>query len=899
MILPAGHRLGPYEIVSPVGAGGMGEVYKARDTRLDRTVAVKVLAPAAADLEGRARFEREARAVAKLDHPHICGIYDVGHAEGRPYLVMPLLEGQTLAARLARGPLPLAEALAIGAQLAGALHRAHREAIAHRDVKPANVMLTKAGAVLLDFGLAKLRATAGAVSLSTTTDVVAPATGTGTLVGTIPYMAPEQVEGKDADARTDIWALGVVLHEMVTGERPFGGVTSASLIGAILKDEPAAISSRQPLAPTVLDQLVATCLEKDPDARWQSAADVDRQLRWMAENLRTSRATAAPAPRRLGARLAPWLVAAAMLPAGFLLRTQPEEDAGPASPVVFSIEAPPGHTLAGPPASAPTPQFAVSPDGRKIVFLAEREGDTHLWLRDLAETSPRRLEGTHGALDPFWSPDSRQIAYFADNLLKTMDVNVEAPPRVVTPDVVDPRGGTWSHQGVILLAAVAQRGLQRVNADGGRPAPVELVGEASAVRWPHFLPTPDGQSFLFQVRHEDAKVRGVYVGSLGSSSPRRLVGTSWGANYAAGHLLFLDGSTLLAQPFDVWRGELSGTPIALARNVGGSSTGLGAFTVSTTGVLAHARSFATATELRWVDRGGNAIGAVAPAAEYVDFHLSPDGSRLSYSRGDPESQAADVWVLDLARGTNIRLTSHPMTDASAIWSPSGDQIAFRSNRAGGTATELFLISPQPGATEQRRYGAADLRATGRPTSNLVAWDWSIDGRLVLHQPTAETGFDIWAVSAAGDLAPTALLNSAANEVQGVVSPDGRWLAYASDQSGTYEVYVQSFPNGAQKTLVSVNGGVEPRWRGDGRELYYVQPDGMLMRVPIRQGAGFDAAAPVPLFKATISRTVNPYRMNYIPSADGTRFLMRAPVDQSPPSITVVLNWTSLLNQNAK
>lgn len=878
----------------------MGEVYKARDTRLDRTVAVKVLAPAAADLEGRTRFEREARAVAKLDHPHICGIYDVGHAEGRPYLVMPLLEGQTLAARLARGPLPLAEALSIGAQLAGALHRAHREGIAHRDVKPANVMLTKTGAVLLDFGLAKLRATASAVSLSSTTDVVAPATGTGTIVGTIPYMAPEQVEGKDADARTDIWALGVVLHEMVTGERPFGGATSASLIGAILKDVPAPISSRQPLAPKALDHLVSSCLVKDPELRWHSAADLKRQIEWVGQNVEVERSATTRAPRSLGVRLAPWLVAAAMLPAGFLLRTQSEEDAGSASPVVFSIEAPPGHTLAGPPASMTAPQFALSPDGRFLVFLASQgEGQTHLWLRDLSEATPRRLPGTEGAVDPFWSPDSRHIGYFAENLLKTIDVGADIAPRVIGPGSFDPRGGTWNPQGVILFTPVAQRGLQRVDVAGGPTAVVEIDGEARTARWPLFIPTPDGRSFLFQVRHEDAEVRGVYLGSLDTPSSRRLVASPWGAKYAPGYVLFLDGPTLLAQPFDVGRGELGGTPTALARDVGGSTSGHGAFTVSTTGVLAHARSFATATELRWVNRDGTTMDTVAPSAEYVDFHLSPDESQLAFSRVDPETQAPDVWVLDLGRRTTSRITSHPMTDASAVWSPGGDQMVFRSNRTGGTGTELFLISPKPGATEQRRYGAPEQRATGRPTSNVVGWDWSRDDRIVLHQPTEETGFDILAFSASGDLAVTPLAGSVANEAQGVVSPDGRWLAYTSDESGTYEVYVQSFNDGAQKTLVSVKGGAEPRWRRDGRELYYVQPDGMLMRVPIRQGAGFDAAAPAPLFKTTISRTVNPYRMNYIPSADGTRFLMRAPVDQAPPSITVVLNWTSLLNQNAK
>jgi serine/threonine-protein kinase len=504
MTLKAGVRLGPYEIQAPIGAGGMGEVYRARDTRLDRTVAIKVLpTDVAGDAAARSRFEREARAIAALDHPHICGIYDVGDHDGTHFLVMPLLEGQTLAARLEKGPLPIEQALKIAAEIADALDKAHRQGIVHRDLKPANIMLGKAGAgsssvpqaKLLDFGLAKLKGAAGPISLSGMSQMAttSPATGAGTLLGTVPYMAPEQVEGKDADARSDIWALGAVTYEMATGTRPFAGGTPASIIGAILKDDPPPISARQALAPPALDQLVAGCLEKDPEARWQSAADVRRQLIAVG---RSPADSARPAdPPSLRSRIG-WTAAAilSLVLAGDALRSRFFQSEGPPPDVtMFSLYAPPGLAFAGASGSVAAPQLALSPDGRRLVFeITEPLGRTSVWMRRLDETESRPLAGTDNAEHPFWSPDGQAVGFIAQGMLKKLDITRAGPPDVITQATVDTRGSSWSPNGTILYVPSGNVGLLQVPSRGGSGSSVDLddpSADLMSARWPGFFRT--------------------------------------------------------------------------------------------------------------------------------------------------------------------------------------------------------------------------------------------------------------------------------------------------------------------------------------------------------------------------------------------------------------------------
>ena len=878
----------------------MGEVYKARDTRLDRTVAIKVLlSEVAGDSDCRARFEREARAVAALDHPHICGIYDVGSVDGTHYLVMPHLEGQTLAARLEKGPLPLDQVLKIAVQIADALDKAHRQGIIHRDLKPANIMLTKTGSKLLDFGLAKLRSKAVPISMSGMTRMATsmPDTAQGTILGTVQYMAPEQVEGKEADARSDIWAFGVVVYEMVTRVRPFSGQTAASIIGSILRDDPPNVSTRQPVAPSALDQLVNVCLAKDPEDRWQSMWDVKRQLEWIFErDSAKASQLKLPKKRSLVAIAAPVVVAGFVGAVGMWLVQlwRPGSVEMPGRPIVFTIDPPPGLSLAGPAASTSVPQLAISPDGRHVAFVAaDSQGRSNLWVRTLDDPQSRPLAGTEGAIDPFWSPDSRRIGFLSQGILKLTDVGTAGSPQTISKALVDSRGGAWNTDGTILFYAARPAALSRVAATGGPVTEISLGDAIGMARWPEFL--PDGEHLLFQARDADLDRRGIYVRSLSGneSGSRRLIGSDWTAHYGSGYLLFLDGSTLMAQPFDAMRRELGGTSAVVVRGVGGSSTAYGAFSVSSTGVLAYTGGLSTQSELRWVERSGGTGDLVAPKGDYVDLSLSPDQSRVAYSRVDPQSQAPDVWILDLARGTSTRITSERLVDASPIWSPGGDQIIFRSNRTSTIGVELYLTTSSPGGTTRRIFGLED--AGPNTPSNVIPCYWSPGGQVVFYQATLNAGYGIW-TSSVEQKNPKAILDTQYNELHAAISPDGRWMAHASDQSGRYEIYVQDFPGGARRTLVSTNGGMQPQWRGDGRELYYIQADGSLMQVAVRTGERFDASAPTALFKTAIPTMLNPYRMDYVPAADGQRFLMKVPVKETPPAITVVLNWPALLNR---
>lgn len=892
MSLAPGVRLGAYEIVSLLGVGGMGEVYRAHDSRLHRDVALKVLRDdVASDLKLRARLDREARSIAQLSHPHICTLHDVGEADGSAFLVFELLEGETLASRLIRGPLPIADALTIASQIADAASAAHRKGIIHRDLKPGNIMLGRGGAKLLDFGLAKdmLPLVGGA---STTTEA-APLTGQGLIVGTLHYMAPEQLEGRPADVRSDIWALGAVLYEMVTGERAFGGDTPASVVGAILKDEVPALSTRQPLAPGALNHLVQGCLAKMPEDRWQSMVDVKRQLEWIrASHIdgpfeSVPRVQASVAKRRwwpMGLAAVPLLMFAALLPDWWAHRSE-------LAPVLtqLSVLSPPETRFSGPPASVVSPQIALAPDGRQIAFVAESpRGRSSLWVRGLSAAQAQLLRGTENAMYPFWSPDGRSLGFFAQGKLKTIGLDGE-PPRTLSDASLDSRGGTWGPDGTILFAPEANGPLAKISAAGGAVTPVTQLDPArreSSHRFPSFL--PDGRHFLYTTRSPQQDDWGISIGSLDSPIGQPLIPRSeWGGQFAPpGHILFLRAGTLMAQAFDARRLTLGGEPTAILSDVGATTTGYAAFSASGTGSLIHASHIGAPGRLRWYDRSGNAGAWVTEPGEYLDFELSPDERTVAISRvSDPGLTAADLWLIDLERQLPTRFTVDRENEASVLWSPDGRDVVFRSNRQG--FTQLY---------RKRSSGIDTERPILNAGNNVITSDWSRDGSLIVFTATTSTGFEIWVWRTNTDEKPRLAVRTPVNAMHGHLSPDGKWIAYASDESGELQVYVQPFPPTGDKRQMSPDGGSEPRWRRDGQELFYLATGGTLMQVAIPGRDAFKASVPHPLFGVRVPFMGNPYHTNYAVSADGQRFLVNTMTSDASLPIDIVLNWTGLLKK---
>src|SRR5262245_8417009 len=892
MPLGLGARLGPYEIQSAIGAGGMGEVYKARDTRLDRIVAIKILPDAlTGDPQFRERFAREARAISQLDHPHICTLHDVGEQNGTSFLVMQYLEGETLEARLKKGALPLDHALQVAIQIADALDKAHRAGIVHRDLKPGNIMLVRRGgpsgppdAKLLDFGLAKTTAAVASAGLSMLpTTPPATMTARGTILGTLQYMSPEQLEGAEADPRADVFAFGAVLYEMVTGTKAFEGKSQASLIAAILDREPSPLSGALPTAPEMLDRVVKKCLAKQPDERWQSATDLHDALKWIAEG--TGGVSAANVPTRshsrwvwaLGGAAAAALVALGARGAVTFRRAAPE-------PIITRLD------VITPPTSDAF-SFALSPDGRQLAFVASGERGSQLWLRSLDRATAQPLAGTEGASYPFWAPDSRVIGFFAEGKVKRVDLGGGAPQSLA--DAPYPRGGTWNADGVIVYAPSIADPLMRVAATGGTAAPVtRLAPGQGSHRWPQFL--PDGRRFLFLMTTGQSQTQGVYVGSLEGDEPKRVMPAEIAAMYAApGYLLVVSQGVLTAHAFDAGRATVTGEPIPLAQAVGADDGAFhSAFSVSAAGVLAHRTGASARTQLVWVDRTGKML-AVGQPDENASGNpaLAPDGQRVALSRNVQGNY--DLWLIETSRGAASRFTFDGAIENSPVWSPDGRQIAFRSNRKG--VHDLF---------EKPAGGTADeqpLLVTSQAKSPL---DWSPDGRLLLYgTQDPKTGSDLWVLPMMGERKPFAVLQSSSDEIEGQFSPDGRWLAYASNESGRYEIYVRSFPEAGGKWQVSVGGGLQPRWKLDGRELFYVAPDSRLMAAPIRlvpETHALEAGTPEPLFRTQLATGPNiapagfQARAQYAVAADG-RFLMNSAADEGVRSpITIVQNWTAAL-----
>jgi len=895
MPLTAGTRLGPYEITAPLGSGGMGEVYRARDTRLGREVAVKVLpASLSSSPEVRARFEREARTVSSLNHPHICVLHDVGHEAGTDFLVMELVEGETLAQRIARGALPVADLLRIGGQIADALDRAHRAGVIHRDLKPGNVMLARSGAKLMDFGLARPTGLAGpggsgvSAAMTQSPTMAAPLTAEGSIVGTFQYMAPEQLEGREADARSDLWALGCVLYEMATGRRAFEGATQASLISAIMRDQPRPMSQLAPLSPPALERVVGALLAKDPDDRWQSAADVRRELEWTASGDSSAGSSAgsriaAPLPalrRRLPSGAWGLGIGAAIAALALLYAFGPGASRRETAPLVrFSIASPPGTTL-------PLPAEAqLSPDGRTIVFTANDSlGASRLFLRPLASRDARALPGTEGASEPFWSPDGRMLGFFANGRLRR--VALDGSPPVDLCDAPDPRGGAWSTNGTIVFAPNNQGGLLRVSAGGGQPTPVTAVDTARherGHRYPQFL--PDGRHFLYVALGTEEQVS-TYLASLSGEKPVEVARAGSMARYAPpGYLLYLDGEVtathhrLLARRFDAGRGRASGEEQLVLDRVEASNFGCANLTAAAGGGLVTQRWQAAHLRLEWRDWQGNTMGVAVQDLDGAPGPLSPDGTRLAYSGNDPR----DLYVLDMVSGVSTRLTFENHDVSWMCWSPDGRRIAF-ARVTGSRGWECRLKSADGSGPDSMLFHGPGLFS--------YPLQWSRDGRWLLMRCTSASGnFDLWRMPMTGAGKPEVYQQTAAEEGDGCLSPDGRWVAYVADENGKPGLYVQSFPEPGARYQVAISDPAAARWSRRGDALGVITRNGDPVLIQVSTAGGFRQGAATR--RPTLPRQP---RLEDI-SPDEQRLLMGSRKDLTgATSLEVVLGWTQLLEK---
>jgi serine/threonine protein kinase len=886
--LNTGIRLGPYEILALVAAGGMGEVYRAHDTRLGRVVAIKILGSAlGSDADARRRFDTEARLLAQLDHPRIGAIHDVGHDSGLDYIVMEFLDGQSLADRIARGPLPIAEVIGYAVELATGLAYAHRRGVVHRDLKPANILITPHGLKIVDFGLGTLRQdeqrSSGEIAAMKT--ALLRKTEADCIPGTAGYMPPERLQGFAADHRADIFAFGAVLYEMTSGRRAFDGETAADSIAAILTAEPPPLAAGSDPTISEIDWVVRGCLRKSPNERWQSAADVEAVLKRIAStNARPTpqheRMPQRPSRRALiGPASAVAAIAAAIgVLGGMALRPQATLDRP--QPVALSVMPPADGAFTPTEGSVQSPQLSVSPDGQALAFVASGStGVPQVWVRRLDSTDVRPLAGTANAAYPFWSASSRSIGFFADSQLKRVDLD-GAPARTLAPAPAG-RGGTWNTDGVILFSRGTADAIYRLNADGTVVQQTTLSASRhdTSHRWPQFL--PDGRHFVYFARSTHGMQSSIRVASLdGGPDDAVVVESNVGATYGSGQLLYVADGALLAAPFDVVRGRLTGGAVPVVNNVATSSNFYGAFSTSTNGVLAYATR-ASAAELVWMARDGTRLGIAAPRGGYVDFRLAPDGRNVAIAEIEQHSGLPDLRLLDLQRGTNLRLTTSPATDASPVFSPDGTRLVFRSNRE--KVHDLYLRPVRGGHDEPFVIGPAAKSPT----------DWSRDASVVVYHANDEhTHHDIWAAAIDDPSHPRPLVRTEFDEMQGHLSSNGRWLAYTSNESSQLEVYVQRIDDDSRKWQISNDGGSDPKWRADDQEIFYVARDGRLMAVDIAvTGANLEAGRPRPLFTLRDVGLLAPYPSVYDVHRDG-RFLVREPLEelQTLP-VNVVVNWS--------
>jgi len=897
LTLDAGTKLGPYEIAAPLGAGGMGEVYRARDTRLDREVAIKVLPKhLTSNAELKQRLEREARSISALTHPNICTLHDVGHEDGVDYLVMEYLEGETLAERIAKGPIPLEELYRIGTAIASALEKAHRAGVVHRDLKPGNIMLTKVGAKLLDFGLAK--SVAGLTSSPDAATLTEPLTSKGTLVGTFQYMAPEQLEGSEADARTDVFAFGAVLYEMATGRRAFEGSSRASLIASIMASHPRTISELQPMTPPALEHLVRACLAKDPDDRIQTAHDVKLQLQWIAE-AGSQVGTPAPLVGRRKQRERVWALGCLVLFAAcVVLAVLASRPAPAAAPRVWATIPNPDGAMFYPSGDAGGP-VVISPDGTMLAFVASGTDGARLWIRPLRDSTARPLQGTKGATFPFWSADSRSLGYFANEKLFT--INTVGGPPVPICDASAGRGGTWNREGVILFAPAFRSAIFRVAATGGQPQPVTTVDESkhTSHRWPQFC--PDGRHFLYiAVAHgaADSKDNALFLASLDDSEPKFVLHGGVNGAVADGRLLYVRQNMLLAEPFDVTSARRLGDPSVVATGVlYDVSTWRAGFSVSRNGILAFNSGRSQGEiHLTKFDRSGKKLSDIGEPGNFSSLSLSPDGTRIAT---EITGAATDVWIYEVARGVRTRLTFEDGSDLAPIWSPDGKEVAYAHIHLAQLESPRHICRrPAIGGDEEVLYESSE---------DCWPTDWSRDGKYILMSCGKYIGgdpCDIWVLPLFGDRKAYPLVKTPSKEDEARFSPDGRWIAYSSDESGRNEIYLIPFtpdagdhatakPPRGGKWQVSSHGGSFPRWSKDGKELIYMSGElgRGLTAVDIEFSPdGAKIGAPTPLFDIDQVAGTTPYDT----APDGDWFVVNMSAVQSTASVNLITNWTAEL-----
>jgi Tol biopolymer transport system component len=896
MALTSGTKLDPYEIVSPLGAGGMGEVYRARDARLGRDVAIKILPESFAnDADRLRRFEQEARAVAALNHPNILAVFDIGRYQGSPFLVSELLDGETLRAVLDRGPLPQRKAIDYGVQITHGLAAAHEKGIVHRDLKPENIFVTKDGRIkILDFGLAKLAQQNATDELT----ITGSHTAAGLVMGTAGYMAPEQVRGEAADPRTDIFAFGAVLYEMLSGVRAFRRDTAAETMTAVLKEEPPELSDpSRPVSPA-LDRIVRRCLEKSPEQRFQSARDLSFALSALTGSETSSAArAAASAPRRFPILL--WLGGAFALAAVAAVTWYVARRPAPNTRMQFALAMPDEMSIS---------HMALSRDGSMLVFVSPEENSDlpMLFVQRVGSADVTALPGTQGASFPFWSPDAAYVGFFARGKLQKIAI-AGGPPQPLA-GVLSARGGTWGSQNVIIFAPDTGSGLWQVDANGSGLAPVtqDMLthdGRVQTHRWPVFL--PDGKRFLFWAgnfaNNKVDPVGGIYLGSLDGKEAKLVILCHSSFSYGTRDLVFADDQRqLVSVAFDPSSGQVSGNVTPIGNQVGFQpSTFWAAIAAANNTIIYNHGVGAAQSVLTWIDRSGKELSKIGEPGIVANPTLSPDGSRVAVDITDIKANNVDIWQESTSSAGNARFTFDPSEETTGVWSRDGSMIAYRAVVAAGST---IVSKPSSGLVREKQLSRA------ASIDDFLANSWSLDGKQILITVQSSSHYYLALLpSTGGDFTP--LLSGDAqtpsgggpvayaiksNETNGQISPDGKWIAYASDESGAWEIYVTSFPGAAGKWQVSRGGGSEPRWRGDGKELFYIAPSGMLMAVPVNAESNFATGTPTPLFqihgRATISSTDV---FTYDVAKDGKRFLVNRYVkpDHVAP-LTVLLNTPS-------
>lgn len=880
-----GEKLGLYEILAPIGAGGMGEVYRARDPKLDREVAIKVLPEnLAGDAERLGRFEREARVLASLNHPNIAQIYGV---EERA-LVMELVEGPTLADRIKQGPIPAEEAQTILLQMADALEYAHERGVIHRDLKPANIKIDPEDKVkILDFGLAKALTDPLSSNVSDPTQsptLTMGATVVGTILGTASYMAPEQARGKKVDKRADIWAFGAVVYEMLTGGRLFDAEDTMHAIGKVL-EQPIELDR----VPPKFRKLLWRCLDRNPKDRLRDIGEVRFLLAEPASS-------AAPEPLPASRRRSRWIFAGAAIVAVLGLGAGAgmhfTGHTAPLPVVRFTVLPPDGGAFPG-----NTPRIAISPDGTMLAFQSlGSQGKPQIWIRRFDSTEAQPLPGTEGAVTPFWSADSRFVGFFADGKLKRAEAG-GGPAQIICDGPTTDSNGTWNRDGVILFSGRdSANPVMRVMASGGTPAPVTKLAKGEQIqRWPRFL--PDGRHFLYFSTFDDPNQNGTFVSSIDGMPPKRILTSQFMADYASGYLLYRVDRALMARPFDVNKLELSGEQVQVTPSVGVlANNGRVGFSVSNNGYMAFSEiSNGDVTHMVWLDRSGKQIGDVGEPGYFGEPRLSPDGKQVAVTR--IESGVDAVWLVDLARGVPSKFASGPSGRGRRypVWSPDGRTIFLN---AGGFGESALYSKDVSGLSEEQLLLKDSSGA-------LVPQDVSPDGKALTYHRSTGGNFDLYALPLEGGPGtkkpePFAVQATPSNETQARFSADGHWLAFASDESGQSEVFVRSYPGKERKIPISPapEAGSEPQWRRDGKELYYVSQDSngvrRLMMVPIRSLNPFEAGTPTALFTLPAFSSL-PTESHYAASADGSKFLFLAPVARPQAQrIIVVQNWTAAL-----